>query len=313
MFNFFGHEKDEKKEGKTRKVSDTIYYNLYKKTVTRFFPQISSYKYNQVREMILQHYFPNVLKIRKVSLNTLFSTFPIPLVFITPRKKAIALFSIYNGAIAEEVFFHSPPAKYDELGRYINVSPIDLMQYVKGRLLIYKTITPFRIVAGMPVKAGNRGTKSNIRVIDDQILLKIEPYTLPSTFFADIYNLAKKGGVEVAVRFTYTLVHTSDNLSKVIRGNGNPQKIREILEYLLNRKEKLLLDAVSPKTKPKDIDVLPVKSFSKVKKISSASSNITILTSKTRQQEIKLNFCPRCGTRLPPNAKFCPNCGLKLQ
>ncbi len=311
LFDLEGKETDtdnyDSSDNKGTKNSLRTYYLLYKQTRGRFFPQLEGYKYSQVLGFINNTYFPRVLALQDFNLKKLQSTYPITLVFITPRKKAIALFAIYSGAIAEEVYSHPPPTKYDEFAEFIKISdPLMIRQYVKGRLLMYKMVTPFRIVAGIEV-AGNQ----NERLIDGELLEFIQTYTTPSGVFKDLYNIAKESGIAASVQFAYTLAHASDRLSKAIKSEDNVEAIKQIITHIMKKRkgETQTQDFTESIPKPK-----PIEQPSKIPPPppGGAPSVQDGAQAGMGSTQIKYKFCPHCGKELPPNSKFCPHCGKKL-
>jgi len=282
---------------KSKKKFHKTYYLLYKETRNRYFSKLENYKYSQVRGFIEQTYLPKLMTLDNFDLKALQSVFPIPLVFITPRKKAIAVFAIYSGAIAEEKYKHEPPATYKEFAKYFKIrDPLRIRQYVKGRLLMYRTVTPFRRVAGLKV-----GRNSNARIVDGELLNFAMRYTTPSGVFKDLYKLAREDGIREAIKFAYTFTHGADRLSSALSRDADQETIERILVYIMKKRM----------GEVEDLDYLP-----KPKPIEAPSSVPpppgTTQGTETPKAGISIKFCPNCGAEIPPNAKFCPMCGFDL-
>jgi len=336
------------KDHKRKKYRITLYYSLFKKTRCRFLPQLCNARYEQSIRAF-EEYQIMLLNKNPIIYSDLVRVFPIPFVFIAPRKKAITYFAIYSGALAE-YYRHMPPASYTEFASAAGVTPMDIKMFVKGRLMLYKTVTPFRIVLGFPVY-----TKSKQSHINNQKLVVgaaeqvFSKFATPSKLLNEIYEMAKKAGIAAALQYTYTIVHASDRLSKIIRTTRNPRDIERIAMHITQRYNQLISSPrppsiisspqqlSTPATSPQSAQQrmhdqpqkttkpaipLPVDEIAQTatKVVSSLFSGFGKLakgiTKKFEEQEEtptkSKRYCPSCGVIVPENAKFCPNCGAKL-
>ena len=283
----------------------TLYYALYKRTRCIFIPPLCNANYAQ-SVAYAQQAFNNLLQLKSVDFNTLQRYYPFPLIFITPRKKAVALYSLYSCAYAE-ILRKQPPATYKDLATYLRVNWKDLKMYVKYRLMLYKSITPFRIILGYPVarKGGGRLIQNQKIVFGDaeEIFSK---FLTPSMLMMEIYNVGKRAGIAAAVQFTYSVLHASDRIAKILKTSKDVNVLNLIATNLRKRYETIL--SALPHRPPSPLTTAPPipREVPRIgpKPISSAQQS----TSK-----FVINFCPNCGTKVPPGANFCPNCGRRLR
>lgn len=232
----------------TRRRRRTGYYSLYKRTRCRFLPQLCNANYQQTMRAF-EEYQLLLFKQNPTTYDKLMRVFPIPLVFIAPRKKALAYYAIYSGALAE-YYGHPSPASYMEFGRTFNIDPIDIRLFVKTRLMLYKTVTPFRIALGVPVYSRSGTKVPNQKIVFGFAEQIFSRFAVPSAVLVEIYNLAKQAGIISAVRFAYTLTHASDRLSKILKTTRNPQDIERIARHIDNKYKELL-------TAPQTISIAP--------------------------------------------------------
>ena len=146
--------------------------------------------------------------------------FPIPFLFISPRKHAILIYSIYRAALGSKDDLHQL-ATYDEFVSYLfksNQSNEDLKRFYffyYNYLKLIKVLTPFRIIFGL--ETGKKHYK-NETIISDDLVNKFVPLLgTPSTLTLTIKKLMNSRGFSISLAFIYKVARLSEFLGKKLK------------------------------------------------------------------------------------------------
>ena len=172
----------------------------------------------------------SILSLGRDKLKNLTKKYPPPLIFLLPRKRAIALFSVLAGVVAE-MNRKSPPASFEQMADFLDVDVYDLKHYVRYRLCLYKLVAPIRHLLGLPQDTDPYHFEVSLNDEESRFLLK---FSSPSSIMKELYNIAKLINIRATIRFTYSLVQTVDRIARYIR-KSEETNVHRSIDYLARR------------------------------------------------------------------------------
>ncbi len=180
--------------------------------------------------------FPSILGLGEDRLRRMLDRYPPPLIFLLPRKRAIALFSIFAGLVAE-MEHQNPPASFDLIADFFEVDlEQDLQYYLRYRLCLYKLVAPVRHLLGLPQRTDPYRYEVSLSDAEAHLLMR---FSSPASIMREIYNIAKLHNIRGSVIFTYSLVHTLDRIARYLRMREEGL-IHRSIDYLARRYRSIL-------------------------------------------------------------------------
>ena len=193
---------------------------------------------------ILKKGFANLKNSNTVNfeLGKLEELFPIPLLFIAPRKQAIVIYSIYRYAIGVSNNSLNDMASYEEFASYLFKSDFTKSEFnhfyifYYNHLKLLKLTTPIRKICGLETGKPHYKNKA---VISLKLREKITPlFCAPSNFTNCVQRLMNNSGYEPALGFIYKFARVSESIGKLLRKKSSDTGIRTLIE---SKMEALLL------------------------------------------------------------------------
>ncbi|MGQ4894435.1 MAG: hypothetical protein ACP6IQ_07440 [Candidatus Njordarchaeia archaeon] len=167
-------------------------------------------------------------------LEDLEAIFPFAFVFLLPRKKAITMYAVYAGALAEKENT-KPPADFNMVASYYHISEEDLIAYVKYRLFLYKMLVPIRVLLNLPIANEDDSIRELRRKMPSLPAYQIDflqKFSTPSKLLYELYRISKERTINDAIDYCYKIVHGFDAITKYIRQRERNLVVKRI-DYLI--------------------------------------------------------------------------------